>query len=508
MITPPKSWGEWLTTNPVAKELDDHTSLIMGAAQQANNSEKVVELLHENNSLVMMTKPAMGNHLQFSFQHANHGSSLLSQNKSLITITGFDRGTPIEIDTKNLHRAINKTDNPSFTSILNTPDPAQLSNIPPSTDNKIRFKSFVLLTPFLVGGLIPLDDPTAENAYRALISRTPQREEDVFNEMKDNYKVTKSLADDADPSLYQPLRDDIRAESEQGYGDVVYFLYKLLTKEEALHATKCLPITSSLKLQWFHTKQRELQSTIPLPPPPIAPPPGMPAFPTAPTNSLDKIANVFEQEIKRRTKKDDEKNRKGWSKLTEVQKDTILLASMKQDVVKPQHPNDFMLKILECDTGIPARELIYAKLDRNIIQIERGFGTNLARGKLVSQPLERGMNGYSITFIPPDFTLRADSNADDSFVEEQAAHGKISDATLKMLTAYTAKYPKDYNELRHFVKNFRDLIDLLFGHTSIFALAVKDVYNHVSENERCYTQGFLDRRHFGASIVDKIHLRC
>ena len=43
----------------------------------------------------------------------------------------------------------------------------------------------------------------------------------------------------------------------------------------------------------------------------------------------------------------------------------------------------------------------------------------------------------------------------------------MSDETLRILTSYTAKYPKDYNELRHFVKKNSNITDLLFGADSI-----------------------------------------
>ena len=58
------------------------------------------------------------------------------------------------------------------------------------------------------------------------------------------------------------------------------------------------------------------------------------------------------------------------------------------------------------------------------------------------------------------------------------------------------------------MKNFSDISELLFGAESIFSLAEKDVSNHVISNERSYTQGFLDKWYFGASITDKIHIRC
>ena len=60
----PKTWGEWLTNNADAETLDKNTNLVISAARTATNSEKYIELLHENNGVTMMTKPAMGNNLQ------------------------------------------------------------------------------------------------------------------------------------------------------------------------------------------------------------------------------------------------------------------------------------------------------------------------------------------------------------------------------------------------------------------------------------------------------------
>ena len=110
--------------------------------------------------------------------------------------------------------------------------------------------------------------------------------------------------------------------------------------------------------------------------------------------------------------------------------------------------------------------------------------------------------------VPPDFKLRAEESNQDRFVEEQAARGKMSDETLRLLTSSTAKYPKDYNELRHFVKKFSNITDLLFGVDSILVLAVKDVFKHVGDNERNYTQDFIDKWYFGALVIDKVHIRC
>ena len=133
--------------------------------------------------------------------------------------------------------------------------------------------------------------------------------------------------------------------------------------------------------------------------------------------------------------------------------------------------------------------------------------TSIFRGYLVSQPLERDINGYSIAFYGLDFQLRKDDANNDLLVEEQAAHGEMSQEILRMLTTMKAKFPKDYNDLSHSVVNYSDITCLLFGEDSIFALAIKDVRNHVKNKERSYTQCFIEKWYFGTSLIDKVHIR-
>ena len=211
----PKSWGEWLTNNADVEALDKNTNFVMTAAQQAKDKEKIIELLLENNDIVTMTKSAIGNHLQFSFQHMHHGSSLLAQQKSLTAITSFEDDTPIEIDTKHLHKATNKTDSPSFGAILNTADPTQLSTLTRThthahaltrthTHSQLlqitKLNSRVQYYSHLSSCLAP------ENVYRILTSRILQREENLFTEFKDNYKITNSIVDNAEEILPAPSR--------------------------------------------------------------------------------------------------------------------------------------------------------------------------------------------------------------------------------------------------------------------------------------------------------------
>ena len=93
--------------------------------------------------------------------------------------------------------------------------------------------------------------------------------------------------------------------------------------------------------------------------PAFQPPAGLPpsvhnygTLPQAQGNSLDKLADAMEKDIKRKEKRDTELKNKRWTKLAEVQRSTILLASMQQDFAKPTEPTDFMKKMLESETGI------------------------------------------------------------------------------------------------------------------------------------------------------------
>ena len=192
----PKTFGKWIVQHPNADALDDNINLVSETERKATNVAKYMDLLIENENIVMMTKPAMGNQLQFSFIHKNHGSSLLSQQKSFIAVTGFEKGTLIELDTQHLHKATNKTDSPSFSAILETANPAELQTLETSNCAQIRFKSSVLLTPFLVYKLIQEPDLSAENIFRILTKRILQREEQLFFEKKDEWKIANNIGED------------------------------------------------------------------------------------------------------------------------------------------------------------------------------------------------------------------------------------------------------------------------------------------------------------------------
>ena len=141
------------------------------------------------------------------------------------------------------------------------------------------------------------------------------------------------------------------------------------------------------------------------------------------------------------------------------------------------------------------------------MKLEPSFGTIIKNGYFISQPSEREAKNYSPIFTGPDFSLRANDTHSQMETEEQANLGKVSDDHIKELTRQTPQVPREYNELKHTVKNFSDLTSLIFDLDSIFSKAIKDVSDHVHNYERQYTQAFIDKWYFGASFIHKLHVR-
>ena len=75
------------------------------------------------------------------------------------------------------------------------------------------------------------------------------------------------------------------------------------------------------------------------------------------------------------------------------------------------------------------------------------------------------------------------------------------------MTKQVASYPKNYEQLRHTVRNFKELTALLFSKEAILTTRLTELLDHVIVLERKYRQCFHDQSFFGASFVDKIHNR-
>ena len=76
---------------------------------------------------------------------------------------------------------------------------------------------------------------------------------------------------------------------------------------------------------------------------------------------------------------------------------------------------------------------------------------------------------------------------------------------LDLVTTQKIYYPGAYNNLPHVSKNFHCLVQLA-GDTSIVALELKNVKEHVLRFESDYTYHFREFQGFSTYFVNKIHV--
>ena len=68
------------------------------------------------------------------------------------------------------------------------------------------------------------------------------------------------------------------------------------------------------------------------------------------------------------------------------------------------------------------------------------------------------------------------------------------------MTKQVASYPKNYEQLRHTVRNFKELTALLFSKEAILTTRLTELLDHVIVLERKYGQCFHDQSFFGAFL--------
>ena len=80
-----------------AYELNTNASIVAAAFKNTKTSKTFIPLLTDNAPLVLISKASIGNDVQVTSFHTLYGSSLLSQKKSLLCLSGLTSGAPIEL---------------------------------------------------------------------------------------------------------------------------------------------------------------------------------------------------------------------------------------------------------------------------------------------------------------------------------------------------------------------------------------------------------------------------
>ena len=93
------------------------------------------------------------------------------------------------------------------------------------------------------------------------------------------------------------------------------------------------------------------------------------------------------------------------------------------------------------------------------------------------------------------------------YMSEQLELDKVSAADIKQITKLSITFPTDFSSYVNFAKNFQLLLELLAGPSSILATTVKEVVDHVLDNERIYRDHGESEWTLFPSVLDHIHRR-
>ena len=475
MITTPSTWQAWLHQHTHNEDFDNYAPNIAETLRKATNSQKICDLLTDNNPLLLLTKPTIGNCLQFSFLHSLQGSAILQQDKSLLAVAGLDNGAPIEIDPKDLHRSTQVTC-PLFETMLRVTDGKHVSTMPISDDNKVKIKNCAILIPTLRETFLKSPEASPTTNFVKFIQRIHEIRLSAMDIGRAKYmesRNTQALTEDQTTEIAQTAD----ATLHDSFANNLYFLWRLCTTPTSITATNCIPALQPPKIDWFHQVSKYIQ------PPQTSGNDGSSPNPgnnTQFTSAMNKVSEAWERQLEREAKKDREKKDKAnwsaWENLADIQRRTILLASMSHDLTPPEKPTPTMMEVLRCSHGSWVELELHQKLNNNIICLDPSLCSCLCKGLLISQPTENDINYYSPAFtssIPNDKKNKAMSAL---HYMVQASDGKVSDSMIADMTKQTVMFPKSYNKLYNQIKNFTDLSALLFGENSILALSLQVQY--------------------------------
>lgn len=74
-----KAWSNYLQMDKLASDLNANGNLVAALFKKTKTAKTFLSFLMEHKSLVMISKPTMGENAQLTTFHTNYGSSLLMQ---------------------------------------------------------------------------------------------------------------------------------------------------------------------------------------------------------------------------------------------------------------------------------------------------------------------------------------------------------------------------------------------------------------------------------------------
>lgn len=289
---------------------------------------------------------------------------------------------------------------PDLNVILNCEKIEDVDNIQPGT-SKEKVRNVAILTPAISRVIYDLLDLSSKNVLFSVIQK--------LRDMEEVQKTKSTQTINSGPDSEAPIDPDmknaaanIREETKMAFGDLLLTLWKISFKGDQVSAVLGLPVHDPDKQRHLHQvsgyngRFEEQNTTFPEDQ-------QSPADMKDWASSMTKVAEACQQEIARKAKKEEhakDKNKKIWEALPEIQKETILVASTQDDLIKPDSLSDPMLMVLSSGTGAKAQTLFHhiLKVSGCIVHLDDGFCVAIKNGLFLSQPTEQRINYYSPAF--------------------------------------------------------------------------------------------------------------
>ena len=552
------TWSTYLKNHGTYKAYNQNCGSISTIIKPKDSVIANFRLLCENPTLVLMTMNQLGPQIQTSHSFSIIGNTLTNTPPRLMGLTGFgDRAIPIQFDDKNIFPPPSTaTPAPTFQDLIKIrtiKDTEEL--IQTNQNNKKKIKSFCVLPPFLTSHLYSgINDPKQilVNFVQAIIDSTISSsiEEDTEETSQAIQTTTENETDTRDDAPvqedgdnenqeYSPTFPYPSGEVEDNFYHILLFLWAVIHKQDKIQALATIPATDTEASEWSDNVH-----FISLRKPPSTNPtnidnaladgvdralidPENAESMTGVASALTKVAQTMNKDMELKLlEKSDAKQKevyKNFHSLSRLTQTTLCTASAYittpdddeydpegeegRQITIPAKPNKFLLETIACKTGAAAREHFHHHLNKNMIDIDIGMCTSIKNGLFISQPTVSDINTFSINFVPPpsdDHSTEYDRN-EDARIMETSKNGKLTHADVEKQTKHKNKYAKNYDELRHFTKNWADLNELLWSSRSILSVNLRQLSTHINAHELDYRRAFSGAEYFGAYYQQKVH---
>jgi hypothetical protein len=482
------NWERWLIDHPTNTSYDANHETVLKLCN-ATDPKVNFKNLCDSKNVALLTRAPIGGKMQFSFFHSVVGLPILPDEHHYVARLGIT-GSSTELDIASIFRSTSAIHVPTLMEMLEVKTREELMALEPNTTaSKKKARTFSVLTPTLTKNFVT----------------TSMAPADLF------LKVTEHIGGSITvPTGTTPTSEaDLLKQAGKPYEHILRTLWTAVHDPDLITAPTTAPLTDAGSMAWERTTERECISanlTTATMNPNSSPPHHAvdSGAITAMTKLSESIIKSQEAAAKNQLDRDDNR-KKSWKKLPKIQQDILLLGGVEEDGHIPTVPTEEMLSILGCQNGAQVDQFLRQSMARHNMTLEPGFCTALNKGILVCP---------NDTLTPRNLTpfLTPPQNDDDEGEENAnllklAVQEKFESHDLTLLTKMDITTPVKTQDLREHIKNFAGLAGRIFGQSSMLHINLREVADHIDDQQIFYNFEFRQDKFFGGTFLDKLNWR-